>query len=782
MTGTRFAVRLGRMDSAMMEARSAIGDAPKRREDARFLTGKGGYLDDLRFDRVVHAVVLRSLHAHARIAAIDGAAARAAPGVLAVLTAVDATSDGLRPLRPTVEANTQTGERFAFAPQPLLAVDTVRYVGEPVALIVAATRDQALDAAELVMVEYVPLPTVTTVAAARAQGAPLLSQEVPGNLCFEWRTGDHEAVAAAFAAAAHIVRLRLDNHRIVTNPMEPRGAVGLYDPERQRYTLHVSSQNIHAIRDHTARALGIEPAALRFVAPDVGGGFGAKNFPYAELVLVAWAARRVGRPVKWIATRSEGFLADHQARDHQAEAALALDATGRFLALLVSSTANVGAYLAGGAGAVQTLQYAHLPGTVYAIPAVALTIAAVLTNTTPIGVTRGPGFAEANNIIERLIDAAARQGGFDRAALRRANMVPETAMPMTNALGTTVDSGRFVESFDRALARADLEGFAARRRLSAAHGRLRGIGFAYHIKGTAGSPHENVDIRFEADGSVSLITGTQTIGQGHETTFPQILADRLGLPNARIVLRQGDTDLIATGGGHGSSRATYMGGTAIWRASDEIIAKAMRIAADALEAAEADIRFEDGVFVVAGTDRAIALLELAARARAAGAPLDTYHLWTREAMTYPNGAHVVELEIDRDTGIVTIVRYVAVDDYGVLVNPMVASGQAHGAIAQGIGQALLERAVYDPASGQPIAGSFMDYAMPRADDLPSFELDFNGTRCTTNPLGVKGCGEAGAVAAFPAIANAVLDALAPLGITDFEGPATPAHIWQAMQR
>jgi carbon-monoxide dehydrogenase large subunit len=766
----------------MTKDRSTIGDAPRRREDARFLTGQGSYLDDLRFDGAAHAAVLRSPHAHARITSIDTAPARAAPGVLAVLTAADAASDGLKPLRPTVEANTQTGERFTFAPQPLLALDTVRYVGEPIALIVAATREQAIEAAELIAIDYAPLPAITTAAAARAPGAPSLSQEVPGNLCFEWRTGDHDAAAAALAAAVHVVRLRLNNHRIVTNPMEPRGAVGLYDPQRQRYTLHVSSQNIHAIRDHTARALGVEPSALRFVAPDVGGGFGAKNFPYPELVLVAWAARRVGRPVKWIATRSEVFLADHQARDHQAEAALALDAQGRFLALTVASTANVGAYLAGGAGAVQTLQYAHLPGTVYAIPVIALTVAAVLTNTTPIGVTRGPGFAEANNIIERLIDAAARQGNFDRAALRRANMVPAAAMPMTNALGTKVDSGNFAETFERALARADLDGFAARRRASAARGRLRGLGFAYHIKGTAGSPQENVDIRFEADGSVSLITGTQTIGQGHETTFPQILADRLGVPNECIALRQGDTDLIATGGGHGSSRATYMGGTAIWRASDEIIAKAMRIAADALEAAEADIRFEDGVFVVAGTDRAIALLEVAARARAAGAPLDTYHLWTREAMTYPNGAHVVEIEIDRDTGAVTVARYVAVDDYGVLVNPMVASGQAHGAIAQGIGQALLERAVYDPDSGQPLAGSFMDYTMPRADDLPAFELDFNGTRCTTNPLGVKGCGEAGAVAAFPAIANAILDALAPLGVTDFEGPATPAHIWQAMQR
>jgi aerobic carbon-monoxide dehydrogenase large subunit len=763
-----------------MENRSVIGDAPRRREDARFVTGHGAYLDDLRFDGLVHGVLLRSPHAHAHITAIDAAAARAAPGVLAVLTGADADADGLQPMRPTVEANVQTGEPFAFAPQPLLAQGKVRHVGEPVALIVAETRAQALDAAELVTVAYTALPAVTTADAACAAGAPEISAEVPGNVCLDWHTGDAKAADAAFAAAAHVVSLRLDNHRIVTNPMEPRGAVGSYDAAQDRYTLTVSSQNIHGNRDATARALGVPPSAVRFIAPDVGGGFGAKNFTYAEHALVLWAAKRVGRPVKWIATRSEGFVSDHQARDHRADAALALDAAGRFLALRVSSVANIGAYMAGGSGGVQTNQYIHLQGTIYRIPAVALHIKAVLSNTTPIGVTRAPGFAESVNIIEKLIDRAAAQCGFDRADLRRRNMVPAEAMPMTNALGFVVDSGRFAETFDRALVAADLPGFAARRAESEARGCLRGLGFACHIKGTGGSPHENVDIRFEADGTVSLITGTQTIGQGHETTFPQILADRLGLPNERIRLCQGDTDLIATGGGHGSSRATYMGGTAIWRASDEIIAKGKRIAAEALEAAEADILFEDGHFVVAGTNLSVPLLTVAARAREAGAPLDTYHAWTREAMTFPNGTHVVEVEIDRDTGLVSLVRHTAIDDYGVLVNPMIAAGQAHGAIAQGAGQALLEHAVYDAQSGQPI-GSFMDYALPRADDLPTFNLDFNGTRCTTNPLGVKGCGEAGAVGMFPAIGNAILDALAPFGVTTLDGPATPLRVWRAMR-
>jgi carbon-monoxide dehydrogenase large subunit len=764
-----------------MTALSVIGDAPKRREDARFVTGQGGYLDDLAFDALAHAVLLRSPHAHARIAGIDTTTARGMPGVLAVLTADDADADGLQPMRPTVEANVQTGEKFAFAPQPLLARDTVRFVGEPVALVVATSRTAALDAAEAVVVAYGQLQAVTTAAAAAAPGAPELSPDVPGNMCVDWHAGDAAAVDAAFARAAHVVTLPLDNHRVVTNPMEPRGAIGTYDATAERYTLYVSSQNIHGNRDMAARWLGVPPSAVRFVAPDVGGGFGAKNFTYAEHALLLWAAKRVGRPVKWIASRSEVFLSDHQARDHVADAALALDGEGKFLALRVASIANLGAYMAGGAGAVQTYQYAHLPGSVYAIPAIALHVRAVLSNTTPIGVTRGPGFAETVNIIERLIDAAARQCGFDRADLRRRNFMPAAAMPVTNVFGFSVDSGDFRATFDRALAAADVAGFAARRAESETRGRLRGLGFAYHIKGTGGSPHENVDIRFEDDGTVSLITGTQTIGQGHETTFPQILAHRLGVPNALIRLRQGDTDLIPMGGGHGSSRATYMGGTAMWRASDTIIDKGRRIAAEMLEAADSDIVFADGFFAVVGTNRSIALLDVAARAREAGTPLDTYHAWTREHMTFPNGAHVVEVEIDRDTGQVALVRLTAVDDYGVMVNPMVVAGQAHGAIAQGAGQALMERAAYDPASGQPITGSFMDYAMPRAGDLPSFRLEFNATRCTTNPLGVKGCGEAGAIALFPAINNAILDALAPLGVTLFDGPATPLHVWEAMR-
>ena len=759
-----------------------IGSSRKRIEDARLLTGRGCYVDDMVLDGMVHAFILRSPHAHAHLHAVDAAAAARSPGVLAVLTRDEQAADGIGPLPPTERVNGFTGEPFRFIPYPPLATDRVRHVGQPVALIVARTLAEARDAAEKIRVDYAPLPAVTTAQAALAADAVQLSEAIPRNTVLEWATGDKAATDRAFAAAAHVTELALLNHRIVTNPMEMRGAIGVYDPATARYTLHVSSQSLHAGRDNTAAALGIAKDRLRYVAPDVGGGFGSKNFPYVEHMLTLWAARRTSRPVKWINDRSAGFVSDHQARDHWAAAALALDAEGAFLALRIRSWANVGAYLSGSAGRVQIGQYIALPNTVYRIPALHLTIGAVVTNTVPIGVTRAPGFAETVNIMERLIDAAAREMKLDRGVLRRRNLIPPAAMPYTSPTGTPIDSGDFPANLDAALAWA--RGFAGRKRQSEARGLLRGIGFACHIKATGGMPEEKVELRF-GDDDVTLTTGTQSIGQGHETTFRQIVADLLGVPFDRVRYRAGDTDAISKGGGHGSSRATYMAGTAMYLASEKIIAKGKRVAARVLEAAEVDIDFADGRFTVAGTDRGIDLLAVARIARETGfrgddgePGLDTPQEYLRKAMTYPNGCHVAEVEIDPETGAVAVVRYGAVDDYGAVINPMVAQGQVHGAIAQGIGQALLEHAVYEPGSGQLLAGSFMDYALPRAADLPSFEVQFQGVRCTTNPLGVKGCGESGAVAGYPAVANAIADALSPLDTNAFDGPATPERVWR----
>lgn len=753
-----------------------IGDAPVRREDERFIQGAGRYLDDLVFDDLCHAAFVRSPYAHAEIERIDVAAVLAMPGVLTVLTGNDATADGLKPLTPFVAANTVTGEPFAHDNQPLLATGKIRFPGETVVIVVAETKAAALDAAEAVSVDYRELPAVTRGLAALEVGAPKVSPDVPGNLCFDWRTGDADRAAAAMTSAAHVAEIDILNHRLVTHPIEPRGGVGVFEAETGRYVLHVSSQNIHGNRDFIAVALGVSRDDVRWIAPDVGGGFGAKNFAYPEQALLLWTAKRLGRPVKWIASRSEVFLADHQSRDHEATARLALDADGRFLALEIDSVANLGGYMAGSAGAVQTYQYVHLPGTVYDVGAVAMRVRAALSNVAPLGVMRGPGFAEMVNIVERLIDRAADVSGIDRFELRRRNLLAPGAIPRTNSFGNTIDSGNFPAAFERALALAGVDSGN-----SSAGPIYTGVGVACHIKATGGSPDENAHVRFTADGGVDLVMGTQHIGQGHETTFPQLLAEKIGIPNHLIRLVQGDTDAIPFGGGHGSSRATYMGGTAIFRAADEAVAKGAPIAAEMLQAPADQVAFADGRYSTGDGARSVDILAVAAEAQARNMPLDAYHFWTREHMTYPNGTHVAVVEVDSDTGVVRLVRYVAVDDYGVVVNPMVAHGQVHGAIAQGVGQALLEEIVADPSTGQILTGSFMDYAMPRADDLPSFEVEFSPVPCTTNPLGVKGCGEAGAIAGYPAITLAILDALKPLGIKGWDGAARPETIWRAIQ-
>ncbi len=769
-------------------SRAGVGEAPKRVEDERFLTGAGVYVDDMVLDGMAHAVVLRSPHAHARILNIGTEGARAAPGVLAVLTGSDQAGAGIRPIAPYRSRSPLTDRPFAYPPRLPLAVDRVRHVGEPVAVVVGETRERARDAGERIAVAYESLPAAATPAAALAAAAGPPNGGSGGNLCAEESVGDRAAVDAAFEAAAHVARVDAVNHRVVASPMEPRGAVGVFDAESKRYTLHVSCQGLHLVRDNVAATLGVEPGRVRFMAPDVGGGFGAKNFPCPEYALTLWAARETGRPVKWIDTRGDTFAGGDHARDHVSRGELALDAEGRFLALRVSASANLGAYLTGAMGAVGGAQYVALTGTVYALPAFHVHLRAVHTNTAPVGVTRGPGFAEAVYLMERAIDRAARDMDVAPAELRRRNLVRRSAMPFTNAHGTTVDSGDFPANQEAAAAGLDVAGFDSRRKRSEARGRLRGYGIVHHIKITMGPPEENVELRFDGDDRISLVTGTTAIGQGHETTFRQLVSGMLGVPNARVRYLAGDTDLIAKGGGHGSSRATFMAGTAMHFAAGKIVAKGRTIAARFLEAAEADVEFADGRFRVAGTDRAVDLFAVARLARdPANLPagmepgLDACHSFAREHGTFPNGCHAAEVEVDPDTGAATLLRYVAVDDFGVIVNPTIAAGQVHGAVAQGVGQALLEHAVYDPDTGQLLTGSFMDYALPRADDLPSFDLAFQGVPCATNPLGVKGLGEAGAVAAFPAVVNAVLRALAPLGVTRLDGPATPQRVWRAIR-
>ena len=749
-----------------------IGETPRRVEDARFLTGVGCYVDDMQLENMAQAVVLRSPHAHADVKSIDVSAAKEAPGVLAVLTGADLDAAGIGSLQPYEQVNVYSDEPFAFPTQYPLAKERVRYAGEPVALVIAESKSAGLDAAELIDVDYVPLPALIGIEAALNAGDA-------ENICLEWSVGDRRAANVAFEAAAHVARLDIHNHRIVTNSMEPRGAIGEFDPASGRYTLHVSAQSLHMARDRVAETLGVDKSMVRLIAPDVGGGFGVKNFIYAEQVLLLWAARVAGRPVKWINARSDGFVSDHQARDNDAHAELALDADGNFTALRVKSWGNLGAYLTGSMARIFTEQFVKLPGGPYRIPAIHVDVGVVYTNTVPIGVTRGPGFAEFANIIERLVDRAARETGREPSALRARNLVSVEAMPFTNAVGATMDSGVFPTNLAAAVNKAKT-GYDARKSVSQAAGRLRGMGIAYHIKATFGVPDENVELRFDEDDAITFTTGTQAIGQGHETSFPQIISDLLGVATEDIRYRAGDTDLIAIGGGHGSSRATFMAGTALHMASEQIKEKGRRVAARMLEAAEADIEFAAGRFIVAGTDRSLPLMDVARQARADGTPLDTYQHFTREYHTFPNGCHIAEVEIDRETGAVTLTNYTTVDDFGTMINPLLVAGQVHGAVAQGVGQALFEQAVYAPDSGQLLSGSFMDYCMPRADDLPSLDVSFNGVTCTTNPLGVKGSGEAGAIAGFPAVANAVLDALAPFGVEKFDGPATPENVWRLL--
>ena len=750
-----------------------IGQSIPRIEDRRFLTGQGCFTDDLRFADALHACVVRSPHAHARIERIDTVAARAMPGVAAVLTGADVLADGLGLLRGIVPLPSAIEP-----PRRPLAMERARHVGDPVALVVADTLARARDAAERVDVDWAPLAAVVEAPAALLAGAPDLWDEAPGNRCVVWRQGDAAAVDAAFAAAAHVVDLTVRNNRLVGTSIEPRVAIGGWDAAADRAVLHTTSQGVHLIRRLLCDdVFGWPHDRLRVVTPDVGGGFGPKFFLYPEQALVVWAARRLRRTVRWTSDRSEAFLSDTHARDQTATAELALDADGRFLAIRAEVVANLGAYVSTFGLGVPTDGMAKVLTGCYRIPAAQLTVTCAFTNTVPVDAYRGAGKPEAMFLLERLIDVAARTTGIDPIALRRRNLIPAAAMPYRTALGKIYDSGDFPAALEQALTLAEYDGFAVRRVQAATAGRLRGFGVACYLHGTGGIADETseVEVGGDAAAGVTVRVGAQSSGQGHATAFAQIVAQRLGLPVDGIHVLQGDTDAIARGGGTGGSSSTIITGNTVARASDDLIAQGRERAADRLEAAKADIEYTQGRFHVVGTDRGVSLFELAAGSRLAGSAA-----FRDSMLSFPAGAQAAEVEIDPQTGSVALIALASSVDVGPPVNPMLVAGQMHGGLAQGIGQAMMEHAVHDPATGQPVAGSLMDYALPRATDLPAFRHGTMESASPNNTLGFKGVGELGPIGAPPAVINAIVDALAGAGVTHLDMPATSETVWRAL--
>ncbi len=754
------------------------GTSRRRVEDERFLRGAGRYVDDIAVPGALHGHVVRSPHAHARILSVDTEAARAAPGVLAIYTADDLKAEGIGPL-PCV-AKVATVGPLIVPPRPALANGVVRHVGDPVAFVVAETVHQARDAAEAVQVEYETLDAVTDGAAALAAGAPQIWPQAPGNLAFHFRKGDAEAVRAALAQAATVVTLDLVNNRVAAAPLETRTAIGRHDAATGSFLLELSGQAVHGIRGQLAEhVFRMPPDRIQLVAPDVGGGFGPKNFLFPEYVLLLFAARRLGRPVRWASERMEDFLGTVQGRDNRTRARLGLDAEGRFLALQVETVANLGAYLSGGGPGSSTNAPGTAMGGVYDIPAIVMETRGAFTNTVPIDAYRGAGKPEANYIIERLVDLAAHRMGISPVELRRRNVI--AGFPHRTAMGMTIDGGAFGTGIDRVLDAADVAGFAMRRAASEARGMLRGLGLACFLETSRGQPGEWAAVRFEADDRVALAVGTQSNGQGHETSFPQVAADLLGLPAEAFRLVQADTRTVARGHGHGGARSLHMGGEALVRAIDAVLAKARPVAAQLLQCAATELGFAEGRFSVAGDARGIGLMDVARAARDTGTPIDAEVDSDLDLVTFPNGCQVAEVEIDPETGTVRLERYTAVDDYGRLVNPMLTIGQVQGGLAQGIGQALFEEVAFDPESGQMLTASLMDYCLPRAQDLPSLDVVCLEVPTRSNRLGVKGSGQAGCIGAPQTVTNAVLDALAPLGIEALDMPATPAKVWQAIR-
>jgi len=768
-----------------------VGQPVRRFEDPALITGTGRYTDDIEIENMAHAALVRAQFAHATVRRIDTTAAREMPGVLLVLTGSDVHADGLGDLPCSVPLNNRDGSSRFDTPRPVLAIDKVRHVGQPVALVVAETLLQAQDAADAVKIDYEALPAVTDARAALQKGAPQLFDGVPGNLVFDWDndTSDFAATEAAFARAAHVTTLEIVNNRIVVNSMEPRNAIGDWDAVADRPILYTGTQGSHFVRDPLAEVvLKIPKEKLRVVTPpNVGGGFGMKAFVYPEQALVVWAAGKLRRPVHWQSDRSEAFISDNQGRDHFTRAELAMDAKGKFLGLRVSIIANIGAYLSPMGPFVPTRSTDLLSG-LYTTPAIAINVKGVCTNTVPVCAYRGAGRPEASYLIERLVDAAAREIKMTSDKIRRINFISEKAIPYTSPTKLTFDSGEFEKVMDLAMENADWRNFAKRRKESERRGRLRGIGIATYTERCGGAFPETASIEFKKD-SVELIMGNQEYGTGVVTSYKQLVSDRLGIDADKINVVYGDSDRSPRGL-TGGSRSLPVGGSALHEASLKVISKGKQIAANLLEASVVDIEFGDGQFRVVGTDRRVGLFDVAEAAKSSEnlppgvAPgLDTAHMQTPAAATFPNGCHIAEVEIDPENGVTAILRYTVVDDFGAVINPLLLEGQVHGGIVQGVGQALLEETVYDNDSGQLLSGTFMDYAMPRADSVPSFSFTTHNVRCKANPLGIKGAGEAGAVGAPPAVINAVVDALyRKAGVRHIDMPATPRRVWEALQR
>jgi carbon-monoxide dehydrogenase large subunit len=760
-----------------------IGQPVRRKEDVRLLTGRGTYTDDINKPGQAHAYVLRSPHAHARIVSIDVAAARAAPGVVAVLTGLDAAADGIGHFPVMVDVPGKGGTKLFPTPREILQTTKVRFVGDPVAFVVAESRAEAQDAAELIEVEYDILPSVTDTGGALDADAPVIWEEHGSNLCVLWDSGREAEAEAGFARAAHTVSVELVQNRLVGNPMEPRVALGEYDAATESYTLHSPTQGVMRVQDGLAKLiLKVPKNKLRVISPDVGGGFGLRGKIFPESGMVLWAAKKLGRPVKWISGRTETFQCDPHGRDHVTKAEMALGADGKVLGVKIRTLAAMGAYLQDFGPRVPTVAGGRIMGTVYDIQALNAQVSCVFTNTTPTDAYRGAGRPEQAYVLERLLDKGAAALGIGRDEIRRRNYIRPEQIPYTNVVGNAIDSGLFAETQAMALRLADWDGFPARKAAAAAAGKRRGIGIGYFIEASGGQPSEWARVRFEPDGMVSVTVGTFSHGQGHETAYAQVLHDKLGVEFDKVRLVQGDTDVVEQGNGTGGSRSSQMGGVAISRASELVVAKGRRLAAQLLEAGVDDVEFDRGVFRVAGTDLSVGwdrVYEAAQSPPEGEAPgLDEALLYTRNTeCNFPNGCHVAEVEIDEDTGQVAIVRYAAVDDVGNVINPMLVHGQSHGGIMSGIGQALLEHALYDKESGQFLTATFQDYCMPRAADAPDFDLGFNIVPCPNNDLGVKGAGEGGACGAPPAIVSAICEAL---GVGHIDMPVTPEKVWRVL--